>query len=423
MSPRPRFRRAADAPDPRSAAVAQLLDDLLAQDPSGTLAEAVVRAARVHLGMELAFLSEFVGDTQFFRVVDGDAASFDIGEGATLAMEASYCPRMSRGDLPNAIPDLRADPLARDLPITSLADIGAYIGVPVRLADGRLYGTLCGLSHTRCPDLRDRDVRFLQVLAAVVADDLSRHAGRADERRRQVEDIARVLSVSRLAMAFQPIVRLADGALVGMEALARFPEQEVPERGPDRWFAMAWDVGLGVALELLAIESALAALPRLPADAYLAVNADPRTVVSDGFDDVVADHDLRRVLLEFTEHTPVEGYDELRAAMAKLRRRGVRFAVDDAGAGYSGLNHMVRVAPDVIKLDRFLTAGVDADPARRALTASAASFARTTGTTLIAEGVETAEELATLRSIGVRFGQGFLLGRPSVLDTDAQHRG
>jgi EAL domain-containing protein (putative c-di-GMP-specific phosphodiesterase class I) len=387
---------------------------LLADRGASATADAAVAAARAHLGMDVAFLSEFVEDRQFFRVVEGDSESFHMPPGSSIPLEASYCPRMTRGSLPSAIPDVRGDPLVREMAITDDANVGAYIGVPVRFADGDLYGTLCGLSHAS-HELRERDVRFLQVLAAIIADELCRDPQCLEERRRHAQQITRALDGTGVMTVLQPIVRLDDRVPVGFEALTRF-DGHVPPRPPDEWFAAAWDIGVGEELELIAVRKALGALDRLPDELYLSVNVDPRAVVSAGFLEAIESPRARRLLVELTEHAPVTDYEPLARAIGALRQRGVRFAVDDAGAGYAGLNHIVRVAPDVVKLDRFLTRGVDTDPARQALTASAAAFAAATRTRVIAEGIETPGELQALRAAGIRYGQGYHLGRPGPLE-------
>ena len=327
---------------------------------------------------------------------------------------------MARGTLPSAVNDVRADPLARDLDLTGDAGVGAYIGVPVRLADGTLYGSLCGLSRGRA-DIHERDVRFLQVLAAIIADELSLNRERDAARRRHAEEIAAALGAESLDMAFQPIVRLADHKLFAFEALARFDGRE-PRYATDAWFAAAWEIGVGADFELLAMRSALRALDRLPTGAFLCINADPRTITSSAFIDALTECGpaARRLIVELTEHSSVTAYEPLQEAMAGLRSRGVRFAADDVGAGYAGLNRMMRLAPEVIKLDRFLIAGVDGDPARQALTSSAAAFAAATRTRVIAEGIESAGELAALRAAGIRYGQGFHLGRPMALEDATQ---
>jgi EAL domain-containing protein (putative c-di-GMP-specific phosphodiesterase class I) len=115
----------------------------------------------------------------------------------------------------------------------------------------------------------------------------------------------------------------------------------------------------------------------------------------------------------------VEDYDALVRALDGLRSQGVRVAVDDTGAGYAGLAHILRLRPDIIKLDIDLTRGIDADPVRRALAASLVAFGGDIGATITAEGIETGEELEALRTLGVTCGQGYYLARPGPLPLPA----
>ena len=122
-----------------------------------------------------------------------------------------------------------------------------------------------------------------------------------------------------------------------------------------------------------------------------------------------------RIVAELTEHTRVDDYRGLLDALAPLRRQGLRIAVDDAGAGYAGLRHVLRLEPDLIKLDLELIRDIHTDPAKRALV----TFAADTSAILVAEGIETADELATLRALGVPYGQGYHLARPGPLPGSA----
>jgi EAL domain-containing protein (putative c-di-GMP-specific phosphodiesterase class I) len=233
------------------------------------------------------------------------------------------------------------------------------------------------------------------------------------ERRRRRRRIERVLDSHALPMVFQPIADLANGRVVGVEALARFECQ--PRRPPNEWFAEAAEVGLGVELELAAVGAALVALSRLPLDTFLSVNVSPATAVAPAFAALLARWTGRRLVVELTEHTRVEHYEPLLAALDGLRQRSMRIAVDDAGAGYAGLQHILRLRPEVIKLDTDLTRGIHLDPARRALAASLVTFAHDIGAAILAEGVETRLELDVLRSLGVPWGQGYHLARPGPL--------
>jgi signal transduction histidine kinase len=143
------------------------------------LVQQALLTARTELGMEVGYFSEFVGTEQIVRGIAGDAASFGLEPGTTVPLADSYCGRVVDGRLPSLVPDTAAEPEVRDLPATAAAGLRAYVGVPLSLPDGRLYGTLCAASHSARPDLRDRDVAFLRVLADVLAQVLAREAERA----------------------------------------------------------------------------------------------------------------------------------------------------------------------------------------------------------------------------------------------------
>lgn len=222
--------------------------------------------------------------------------------------------------------------------------------------------------------------------------------------------IESVLDTGGFEMLYQPILELETGRLVAAEALARFTA--LPYRAPDVWFFEAERAGLGVELELAAVRAGLAPLPFLPEDLKIAVNVGAATIGSEELAVIIESAGPHRVILELTEHLKVEDYPRLTARLTPLRRRGVQLAIDDTGAGISSLTHVLKLAPDVIKLDREITSGIDLDPVRRALTSALVSFAAESGARVVAEGIENASELATLRDLGVIYGQGFHLARP-----------
>jgi EAL domain-containing protein (putative c-di-GMP-specific phosphodiesterase class I)/AmiR/NasT family two-component response regulator len=225
--------------------------------------------------------------------------------------------------------------------------------------------------------------------------------------------IRSTIEQQQMNVVFQPIIELSTGAAVGVEALARFPGE--PRRGPDAWFAEAAQVGLGVALETLAVDAALEFLPALPPHVFLAVNLSPATLLSEDLLRNRPDDVWPRVVLELTEHDPIEDYDALAGVTARLRSLGARVAADDAGAGYAGFRHLLGLRPDIVKADLTLTRALDTDPARRALTSALVQFTHDTGARLIAEGIETAAEFAALRHLRVELGQGYHLARPRPL--------
>lgn len=378
-----------------------------------TRVERVVELAREQLGMDVTYLSEWRDGQQVFRTLHGAGESFGLHAGEGLPLDDSYCLRVVDGRMPNAIPDTSAEPMTRDLPGTRDARIGAYLGVPVRLSNGRQYGMLCGLNHAAEPTLNQRDVRFMTVLASIIADQLEAESA-AEMRQQEIRArIGAIIADGAFEIAFQPILALRTQRIAGYEALSRFAAR--PARPPDAWFAEAATVGLQVELELATAAAALALLPRLPAPRFLSINCSPATFGDPRLDRLLTRSDPRRIVLELSEQTKIDDYRAIGRRIDRLRQRGVQLAIDDAGAGYSSLRHVVQLAPELIKIDIGLVRSIDRDPARRALVAALVPFAVETGAQLIAEGIEEAGELAMLRSLGVTFGQGYLLGRPAPL--------
>src|SRR3954451_9213056 len=213
-----------------------------------------------------------------------------------------------------------------------------------------------------------------------------------------------------LSLVFQPIPDLAAATVAGYEALARFPGLT----GPYAWFAAAAEAGVAAELEALAIHKALAAVPSLPPDTFLTVNVSPHLLGSAPVQAALATRDdLRRVVVELTEHPPVHDLAALRRQCDELRRRGALIALDDAGSGYSGLQQLAALRPQIVKLDRALVSDADTDPVRVALAEMLGEVARRIDAWLLAEGIETTAELAAFARLGVPLAQGWLLGLPS----------
>ncbi|WP_284751493.1 EAL domain-containing protein [Arthrobacter sp. efr-133-R2A-120] len=235
--------------------------------------------------------------------------------------------------------------------------------------------------------------------------------------------IEATLAGRSLMTAFQPIRSLESDSITGAEALTRFPGS--PSISPEVMFAEATAVGLDVELEILALETALAAAKGLPLALSVSVNLSPRACLDARLSDILADSGIStgRIVLEVTERHHVVDYGPLAAALAPLRSRGLRIAVDDAGAGFASMRHVLLLKPDVIKLDREIIAGIDTDPGQRALGAAMVGFAKEIGATLVAEGIETEAELTAVVELGMTAGQGYLLGRPSVRPEDWAHWG
>jgi EAL domain-containing protein (putative c-di-GMP-specific phosphodiesterase class I)/CheY-like chemotaxis protein len=293
------------------------------------------------------------------------------------------------------------------------ADIETGAGAPIYAGD-KLVGLLwLGLSGT---GQRPPPARRASLLAAAIdyASILSAVAGPALADRRDTAALqARLrhaLSAREFHPVFQPIVNLASLAIVGYEALTRFADG----LRPDLRFTEASSVGLGHDYELAAIEAALKAAPALPAGAFLTLNMSPGLVLESGRRlRKMIQATERRLVLELTEHVPIDDYAALRDAIGRLGQ--VRLAVDDAGAGFASLRHILELRPTFAKLDISLVRGIEADELRQALVAGLEYFALRSGCRLIAEGVESEDEATVLRRLGVEFAQGYLFGRPEPI--------
>ncbi len=209
---------------------------------------------------------------------------------------------------------------------------------------------------------------------------------------------------------FQPVVRLEGREVIGYEALTRFTDGSSPVQR----FAEAEGAGLAVELERAAVTSAMAAASRLPDGPWLSINLSPAVLPELRQLTALAVTPERPLVIEITERMAIEDYG---AARRLLRRHlpYARIAVDDAGAGFASLRHIAELRPQIVKLDMQLVRNVHRDPAREALVAGMVHFAAESGCELIAEGIETEPERQALVRLGVKVGQGFLLGRPDAL--------
>ena len=367
----------------------------------------LLQTARTSLRQSVAFLSRLDGTTQHLEVIESPLPLI-FRDGLTQKQETSFCQAILDGRLPAVLPDVRDFPVAMELPAARIPRVRSYVSSPVVLSDGSLYGTFCAFGFTSDKELAERDEALIGVLASAASVIIEPEV-RAQERRTEIEDRLRpVMADGGPVVALQPIVDLATGERIGAEALSRFPADW--GMAPDVVFGQAHAVGLGHRLELLALERAAEHLDRV--DGYIAMNVSPATLLTPECGDLLARLPLPRVLLELSEHDRVEDYAALTAVLQPFRARGLRLAIDDVGAGFSSLRHIVVTSPDVIKIDRSIITGLTADPVLTKLVESLVEFGHGCRVRVVAEGVETAGEAAALRTLGVDYGQGWHHGRP-----------
>ena len=399
-------RRRGQASAERIAIIASLRT-LRAQETPEATAAAIATAMLGLPGVDGAAVVEFVGDGAVALAVAGlPSLTAEAGGSLPESLARYLQERAMRGQW--AMPFIAPPATSPEHEKARVLGIKSVAFAPIQ-TDGLLVGVL-GIATT------DEDLgrRFVEELPAVgeFASQAESILGPALLARREREQarqrIASTIAAKAFRPVFQPIVELATGRTVGYEALTRFDDG----RRPDHVLADAALCGMGIELETVTLEAALGEAHRLALGTWLSVNVSPALLSEGGI--------LRRILaprmglrvLEITEHETIEAYKPLREAMLRLGP-GVRFAVDDAGAGVANFNHLVELRPNFVKIDIGLVRGVDADPGRRAVVVGLVHFAQEAGCEVIAEGIETEAERATVAELGVRLGQGYLLGAPA----------
>ena len=370
----------------------------------------LLRTARRKLDLSVAFLSRIDETTRTMRVVE--SALPEVRAGYSGPRDSGFCLAVVEGRLPPVMPDVRDVPAAMALHPADLPQIRGHVSVPVVLSDGTVYGTFCTFGLVTDPAVSPRDLALMEVLADAAALVVEPQV-RLERAHTEIRDrLDPVLAAGGPEVVLQPIVSLRTGARVGAESLSRFPAAW--GRTPDVVFDEAHRVGEGHRLELLALALGAELLGRV--DGYVSLNVSPQTLLTPQCGELLETLPLDRVVLELSEHDQVHDYPALEAALSPLRRLGMRLAIDDVGAGFSSLRHIVMACPDVIKMDRSIVSGVDRDPMLAKLAQSLVGFAHSFDVSVVAEGVETAAEHAVLQALGVDSGQGWLFGRPAPAD-------
>jgi EAL domain-containing protein (putative c-di-GMP-specific phosphodiesterase class I) len=371
-----------------------------------------LHSVRTLLGMDVAFVSEFHSGRRIFRYVDCSNQFMPVEVGASDPVEETYCQRVVDGRLPELLEDVLLNHEASSLPVTARLGIGMYLGVPIRLSDNTLYGTFCCYSAQPSETPNDYRLATLRLFAEFVGKILERETTELPHRELK-RQISEAIEKESFTLCYQPIVDIVANRTIGHEALVRF--SVAPEKTPEQWFLEAAQVDCQQELELAIIRKAVHALPHLPAGTYLSLNLSPATILKGGLPHVLENMPLDRIVVEVTEHALINDYFVLSAQLEPLREKGLRVAVDDAGAGFASFRHIMKLKPDIIKLDSSLIHQIDDNREARALSAALIRFAEEIGCDIVAEGVETASELRVLRELSVRKAQGYFLGRPEPM--------
>ncbi len=378
---------------------------------SGATAEVTAEAIALALlglsgvGTVGLFSLEPGGDVAPLAAIDADCRAIVLPGNLPLDRSAYLRERAGRGPWIEEwapAPDHPYAAIGRDQNVKVLA----Y--VPIR-SDGDVIGLLVvSASDDGALALAERLPALVEcatLAGALLGPQLRSRSSRSVRRAR----IAAIIADRGFLPVFQPIVELETRTVVGYEALTRFADGSQP----DQIFAEAHRCGLALELESATLEAIFAAAGALPEPAWLNINVSPELVLAGEPLAPIIAGSARQVVLELTEHVAITDYPALRAALERLGPN-VRLAVDDAGAGFASLRHILELRPDYVKLDRAIVRRVDRDLARQALVAGLVHFAARTGAILVAEGVETEAEVRQVRELGVPLAQGYRLGRPGL---------
>ncbi len=366
-------------------------------------------------GIDLASVLLLLDDSTLLPISVSGTDIWDVNSERTIPLGPDLLDELAKG--PVSVPTDPAfwpssEQLALDLANEGFVEV-AYAAIRW---EGSVIGIL-GLG-TKSPEAAAQMATrygYFEEIAAYAGTLIGAQA-RSFERRSVVRaHVFDVIAKASFRPFFQPMFDLKSNTIVGYEALTRFDDGT----RPDEKILEAHSVGLGSELEAAIAKAALSAAEGFPPDLFISVNFSPETLLDGNALKVVAGAN-RPVVIEITEHAEVENYAVLRHAMSKLT--GCELAVDDAGAGYTSLSHILELRPRYVKLDITLVRDVDTNPARQAMIAGMCHFAVQSDTILVAEGVETQAEADTLRRLGVALaegsmlGQGFHFGRPAPID-------
>ena len=394
-----------------------LLEGMGVEQSSSTVdLSMLLEAIRQFLDMDVAFTSRFAQDQRKVELVSAnDETSFShpLTSGLSDPLEQSYCFKIASGELGNIISDTAANEITRAMPVTRKLEIGAYIGVPITLQNGDIYGTLCCYDKAPNRKLNPRDVELLHIIASYAGQVLGRNLANQQHKDKLCSAVREVIDNDRIEVVFQPIYGKQSKSYEYYEVLARFNTQ--PYRPPNEWLDDADFVGLGLEVESAIIKQVVsrlhvAATQKLELKA--SINVSPRMVESGLLPGLLAEVSSEQVRIELTEHVGVTNYETFRSYLKPLVQRGFKICIDDVGAGFASLKHILEIEPDVIKLDLSLASNIHLDPKRQALVTGLLAFARSFNCEVVAEGVETAQEFQALKTLGVTFFQGWFFSRP-----------
>lgn len=374
----------------------------------------LVHLVRKHLDMQVAFIAKFENGRRIFQSVDSSLQHCPIAPEQYDLEEDTYCRKIADKELDPIINDTTKNKVTAQMAVTEKLTIGSYIGLPIILNSGKIYGTFCCYSNEYDDSLNKRDLSYLGLIAEIAGELIEERELERETNSQHKYEIEQIIENNNICMYFQPIYCLHSNKIKGYESLARF--LTTPYKTPDVWFQNAENIGLGEELEMLAVQNVMQSLGDFHEDSYVSINVSPKHVISGSLLKMLADFDCNNVVIEITEHSPIYDYNVMRQSLKPLKDKGARLAIDDVGAGYSSFQHILELEADIIKLDISLTQNINKDRSKFLLAKALLGFAKAINCTVIAEGIENNQELMSLKELGINNVQGYFIGKPSPLD-------
>ncbi len=370
---------------------------------------------RMSIGFPLSCLVRFDGAKVHIVGVSDARGDAGLTPGPCPKDAEVYFQMLRDQEVPEVVRNTFMDPLCRFLRWIKNGQIGAIASISLTDADGRIIGAMCAFSPIPTV-IAPKDIKLAGVLARIASNMLPAPGTDVAHTTPLRQRVRNVMGDERVDIHLQPIMNLSSTKVRGYEALTRFLD-DANSITPRTWFEEARRVGMQPLIECAAIAEAVDMLRFLPRDTYLSVNASPEVVRIGAVAEILRDAQPERIVIDLTEHEDADDLEGLELGLAELRTLGVQIALDNFGAGDLQMPTVVRLQPDILKLDMSLVKSINRRQNSQDLTRAIVAFAEDIGATLIAVGIEHESERATLAELGVPFGQGFLLAKPDAPDS------
>lgn len=369
----------------------------------------LLRTARTKLRMEVGFISRFDGDMRTFYLVDSAPGVDIVRSGGSDYRGESLCQRVVDGRAPQLIGDAQQTSGASDLTAVKLVPVGAHISVPIVFSDGSVFGTFCVFSRYSIPELNYRSLAMCRVFADAIATMIEEAEAlpqyESEHRIQLKSEVTELITTHGLKYVRVPLVNLNTGKQEGTELIPSLVRATDNIASPLLLVHQAVRLGLANLIGVNLIEQLLAELSASPHERHVVVNVTPEFLAEFNFTAWLNNDLCGRIVFEISEHDRVASYHELKRILQPLRQSGIRLSIDNAGAGFASMQHILQLQPEFVKLDSGLTCGIASDTGQQAMLQALLLFSRSQGSTLVADGISDKQDEDYLLHSGISLGQ------------------